>query len=157
MLPKTHIILGFFASMIIYFIFPEITLLGFFIIWASSVLIDVDHYLFYVWLKKDWSVKNAFYWFYNKSLKIKKLPKSQRKKINPIVCFLHGIEAVIVLSLLAYFVSKWFLYVLIGFLFHEFLDGVKLVYEGYSLRHITCQTWNLISFKKRSKRILAQI
>lgn len=154
MLPKTHIIFGFIFSLILLLVFPEIGFLGFAIIWTSSVLIDVDHYLFYVWIKKDWNLRNAFYWFYKKSLIIKKMPRSERKYINPIVCFLHGLEALFILALLAYFIHPIFLFVLIGFAFHELLDVIKLVYEGYSLRHVSSQILNLIDFEKRGNKFV---
>lgn len=153
MLPKTHIILGFIFSIIIFLVFPEIEILGFLIIWASSVLIDVDHYLFYVWLKKDWSLRNAYKWFIEKSKKAQKLPKSERKKILHIPCLLHGIEAILILVILSLLVSRIFLYILIGFLIHEFLDFIHLASGGWGLRHIASQTWNLVEFRKRKQKI----
>ncbi len=57
MLPKHHVVLGFVISLTVFIIFPSIGLISFLIIWASSVLIDFDHYLYYVFKKKDFSLK----------------------------------------------------------------------------------------------------
>ena len=93
MLPQTHIILGFLISLLLLALFPEITLFGFFVIWLSSVLIDIDHYLFYVYLKKDWNLKRSYKWFIKKSKQFENFSNKEKKLfISPAPCFLHGIE-----------------------------------------------------------------
>ena len=56
MLPKYHIIFGFLFSLILFIFFPFIGLGGFLIIFASSVLIDVDHYAYYLFKNKILSI-----------------------------------------------------------------------------------------------------
>ena len=58
---------------------------------------------------------------------------------------IHGIEAIAILFLLS-FVNRFFLYVLIGFIFHEILDFIHIVYYGFSLKHIGSQTYNLLLY-----------
>lgn len=149
MLPKTHIVLGLIFSLGLLFIFPEIGLLGFFVIWISSVLIDIDHYLFYVFLKKDWNLNNSFKWFIRKSKKFENLSKKEKKQfISPAPCFLHGIEMILILAFLSFF-HKIFLYILIGFLFHQFLDLIALTRKGYAYNHIGIQTLNFLNYRKK--------
>lgn len=69
MLPKTHIILGFVFSWILFNLFPNIGITGFVVVFISSFMIDIDHYLFYVFHKKDINPKNAFTWFISKNKK----------------------------------------------------------------------------------------
>ncbi|MFQ5531781.1 MAG: hypothetical protein ACE5ES_04160, partial [Candidatus Nanoarchaeia archaeon] len=63
MLPKTHIILGFIFSVLIFFLFPQMGLIGASLIFFSSFLIDFDHYLYYLFKKKDPNPRNSVKWF----------------------------------------------------------------------------------------------
>jgi putative transposase len=78
MLPKYHVLFGFIFSSLIFLIFPSAGWLGFFIIFLSSFLIDVDHYIYYVWKKKDLSLKNSIVWFKSVSGKFQALSKKQK-------------------------------------------------------------------------------
>ena len=149
MLPKTHIILGFIFSSTVYFIFPDIGLFGFFTIFLSSVFIDVDHYMFYVWAKKDWSLKNAFNWFMQETIKYQKLPKEKKKQKFPMPCIFHGIEALLFLGILYYFTKLPFIgFIIIGITFHELLDFISIWHYGYNFNHIGSQINNIINYKK---------
>ncbi len=149
MLPKTHAILGLIFSAALFLIFPQIGIFGFLIILLSSVFIDVDHYLFYIFTKKDWSLKNANKWFKDKIAKARKLPREKRRK-NPrhIPCLLHGIEAIIILSILSFF-HIFFFYILIGFLFHELLDLIQIVIIGFPINHLCSQTLNSLRYFRK--------
>lgn len=146
MLPKYHIVLGFIFASFLFFIFPEINLLGFFIIFFSSFLIDVDHYLYYVFTKRDISLKNAYGFFIKKRRKTLKLSKEKRIKLNTNFLIFHKIEFILFMFLLGSFISKLFLFVFLGMIFHLFLDiiwrikhrvkvkGISLVYDFIKLR-----------------------
>ena len=123
MLPTQHLFLGIIFSLILLFIFPQIGLIGFLIIMFSTVLIDVDHYLYYVYRKKDLSLKNAYNWFAFRKKKLSLLSRKQRNEFYTGFCFLHGIEVLGLLFILGK-LSFYFYYVLIGFIFHLFLDIV---------------------------------
>jgi len=152
MLPKYHLLFALIFALILFYLFPQITWLGFAIILFSSFLIDVDHYLFYVWKEKDISLKNAFKWFHFRLIEIRLLPRHQRKKKakqrKEIPCIFHGIEAIIILILLSFF-SKIFLYILIGFIFHQLLDFIYIVWGGFPLAHIGSQIYNIINYLKK--------
>ncbi len=134
MLPKYHLLFGFLFSLILYLLFPFIGLPGFLIIFASSVLIDVDHYIYYVFTKKDLSLKKAYYFFLKKPL------------INPAMYFLHGVEVLLILFLLGIFVNKVFLFIFIGFSFHLFLDVLEQIYYGFRVAKVSL-IWDLLRLK----------
>jgi len=137
MYPIQHFSLGIIFTLILFFIFPQIGLIGFFLIVTSTVLIDVDHYLYYVFKKRDISLKNAYKWFIQR-----------RKRFSQIFYFLHGVEVLIILFILGIFVSKYFLFVFMGFSFHLFLDTIyqiiqneridkfSLVYDFFKFRRL---------------------
>lgn len=145
MLPKQHIILGLIFATVLLLLFPQIGLIGFLIIIFSTVLIDVDHYLFYVWYKKDYSLRNCYRWFIKKSREFRNLSKEQKKKINCPPIIFHGFEALIILIILSFF-SKIFIYILIGFLFHEFLDIINIISGGCSPKHSGSQIYNILNY-----------
>ena len=148
MLPSKHIIFGFMFSSLLLFIFPEIKVLGFTIIFLSSFLIDVDHYIYYIMAKKDLSLKKAHKWFSENYKKALSLPIAERKKINPGFLLFHGIEATVLLVVLSFY-NNLFLLVLIGFLFHQFLDLLTLVYFHFPLYKLGSQTYNFLKFDFR--------
>lgn len=118
MLPKWHAFLGIIFAFIIHTLFPEIHMFYIVLLFASSVLIDVDHYLYYAIKYKDISLKKAFYWFYDSE------DFSER---TPFFAVLHTIEFLIVFGIFS--LSSLLLWsIFIGFLFHLFLD---LFYSFY--------------------------
>ena len=137
MLPKYHILLGFIFSLILYLIFPFIGFLGFFIIFFSSFLIDVDHYLYYIFKKKDFNLKKAYKYFFEKRKKIISSTKFVNDVPNPAMYFFHGIEILLVLFILGIFISKNFLFIFIGFSFHLFLDILEQIYYGFRIAKIS--------------------
>ena len=148
MLPKYHALSGFIFTSILFFIFPQIGILGFIIIWMSSILIDVDHYLFFAYTKKDWSLRNAHKWFVDENKKFMKLSYWERLKYTQqIPCVFHGVEAIVILLVLS-LLSNVFLYIAIGFIFHQSLDFIFLIYYGFNLKHLGSQTYNILKYKK---------
>ena len=122
MFPKHHILLGTIFAAALFLIFPKIDLIGFLLIIASTVLIDIDHYVYYVFKKRDLSLKNAYNWFIQKRKKYLALSRKKRNEIYTEAHFLHGIEPLLILFVLGVYVSKYFYFLLIGATFHLFLD-----------------------------------
>lgn len=146
MLPKYHIILGFIFSLFLFIIFPQIKFSGFLIIFLSSFLIDIDHYFYYIYRKKDFSLKNAYNWFVKYINKYKKLPKNKRNNVYIAVCIFHGIEVIIILGLLINF-SKIFLFIITGFLFHYLSDYVGALYNNEETHNLSL-IYHLIKIQK---------
>lgn len=125
MLPKTHFFIGLLVSILIYLLFPSIGIFSASVILLSSVLIDFDHYLYYVIKKKNFSLKKAYTWFFNHRKIFIKLTKKQKENFERTIIIFHGIECWILLLLLMYF-NKIFLFILLGVIIHMVLDFIEL-------------------------------
>lgn len=125
MLPQNHFLIGLLVSIILYFSFPDIEILSLVIFLIATVGIDVDHYLYYVYRKKDWSLRNSVRWFLKKGRALRKIDARERSEFYTGFCFLHGVEVLILLGFLGYFVWNIFYFVLLGFALHLVLDYVN--------------------------------
>ena len=110
MLPKHHFLIGAIATTLLY------PLIGFgaFIALAASVLIDVDHYLLYLHVKKDFSIKKGYHY-----LREYGLNKITSKK--PVLCVFHTIEAFAIMAVLA-FLNQTALFIFFGSSMHLLFD-----------------------------------
>ena len=130
MMLKTHFLLGALFAPILYFIFHA-GIVNSLIVLFASVLIDIDHYLFYAIGKNDWKPKNAFNFFLHLRKRFEALPKHERKKYHTGFFPLHSIEFLaisiflLVLGVAGIFTS-FLLFVLLGFSFHLVFD---MIYE----------------------------
>jgi len=123
MLPSKHFFFGLIFAGFLYFLFPQVRWIEFLIIIFSTFLIDVDHYLYYVYKKKDLSLRNAYKWFMKRRAKLLSMPWKQRNKFQTGFCFLHGVEVLFLLFLLS-FIHRYFLFIFVGFAFHLLLDSI---------------------------------
>lgn len=122
MLPSRHIVGGLLFSIVMYYLFPQIQLIGAILIFLSSFLIDVDHYLFYITTKKDLNLRNAYWYFRKMGDDI----FHKHKKRKPVLCLFHAVEFLIVLFIASFYfepLSRIF----IGFVFHLCLDVYEMV------------------------------
>lgn len=147
MLPKYHIILGFIFSLILYLIFPNMALIGAGIIFLSSFLIDMDHYIYYAIKKGNINPLKSIKYFMTKRKKLSNMNIEKRKEFYSGFCFLHGIEILTILFLLGIFVSKFFLLIFIGFTFHIFLDLLEEIHKNLRLDKIS-MIYDWFKFKK---------
>ena len=120
--PLKHLILGIILGIILFVTLPEIGLVQLGIIVASSILIDIDHYFYYVYKRKKISPIKAYKWYTVSIRKTNKLPRKQKRDISFGFHFFHGIEILILLYVLYFYVSPIFLYILIGVTFHFLID-----------------------------------
>jgi hypothetical protein len=150
MQPKAHIILGIFFVALLYFIFPQISLIGLLIIFLSSVLIDVDHYIYYIIKKRDFNLIKGYNWYKKEIKETLALPMNERKKRYTGFFLFHGIEVLVVLFLNGIFISPIFTFVFIGFSFHWIIDTP---HEYYIKRtwHKSSWIYNYIQWKKLTK------
>jgi hypothetical protein len=147
MLPKYHIILGFLFSLALFLIFPNLSLIDCFIIFLSSFLIDIDHYIYYAFKKKDFNPKTSVKYFLNKRRNLFKMKIKERKKFYSCFCFLHGIEILVILFALGIFLSKYFIFVFLGFSFHLLLDLMQEKYLGSRMDKLSI-IYDYIKFRK---------
>ena len=148
MLPKYHIILGAIFSIIIYFIFP-ISIFQATIIFLASFLIDIDHYLVYVYKKKDINPLNSVKYFFKIRSKYLKLSKKQREQYKKPHFIFHGIETILLLYLLS-LVNGIFLFILIGVIFHLILDYLEIIYYDFDFYDKASQIY--LYYKNKGKR-----
>ncbi len=133
-----HFFFGILFAALLYFLFsPIISLLGLLIIFLSSVFIDVDHYFYYIYKRRNLSPIKAYRWYMRSVHKFRSIPKERRKEIYIGFCIFHGIEMLIILFLLGLYVSPIFNFILIGFLFHLSADLVSETILGQRLDKIS--------------------
>ncbi|MBU0894629.1 MAG: hypothetical protein KKF48_03285 [Nanoarchaeota archaeon] len=127
MRPSEHIFLGIIFSLFLFIFFPKIGFIGFLLIFLSTVLIDIDHYVYYVYKKRDLSLKKARKWNLELGKKCFYLIQNKKQKnFHGVFCFFHGIEIIIIMFFLSIF-SRIFLFISLGLTFHLLLD----IYSEY--------------------------
>ena len=131
MLPKWHILISFLSALILVLFF-SLPLTAGIIIFLSSVLIDIDHYLIYIYQTKNLSLQKAFNWAISEGKKWCKLSKQEKRKYKMRIFLFHGIEFLVLLALLAKF-HIFFFWVIIGFLIHMTADMIDLKQKGFPL------------------------
>jgi len=125
MLPKFHILIGLLFSIGCYTIFSFVSLIGAGLIFLSSVLIDFDHYIYYIFKKKSFSLKKAYNWFKKKGKQFSKIPKNKRKSYALNLSFFHGLEWVFIFSLFGKLFNNYFYFIAIGIFLHLVLDWIN--------------------------------
>ncbi|MEK6913698.1 MAG: hypothetical protein AABW47_03450 [Nanoarchaeota archaeon] len=150
MRPNVHILFGIFFAFLIYFIFPQISLIGLLIVFFSSVLIDVDHYFYYFIRTKNLNLTKCYGWYDAHLRKILSLPMSGRKKVYTGFYIFHGIEPLIVLFFLGISVSQFFMFTLTGFLLHWIIDTPHEYYIKRTLHKISL-IYSYTQWKKLEK------
>jgi hypothetical protein len=147
MLPKYHLLLGFIFSVALSLIFPSIGLIEASIIFLSSFLIDVDHYIYYLFKNKKFNPLISIKYFILKRKKLINMNTKKRNEIYSCFCFLHGIEVLVILFIMGIFVSKYFFLIFIGFTFHILLDILEEIHYQSRLDKISL-IYTFIRFKK---------
>ena len=135
MRPHKHIFYGLIFSALIYLIFPGIKTEGLLILFLSTFLIDIDHYIYYVLKKRDLNPIRAFKWHMENFRKYHSIPEEERKNFFGGLFIFHGVEFLTILFIAGVFLYKPIVLVFIGFLFHLFLDWyAEFCYKGKSIK-----------------------
>ncbi len=150
MQPKIHFLFSIPLIIFLYFIF-KIPLYGILIILFSNILIDIDHFFYYIFKnKKNFSIKSfneSYNWYKKKSKFFNKLKKEELKKYYFGFYIFHGIEFLFLVFLLSFF-NKFFLFILIGLTFHYLCDLIYTLKEKWPLQKFS---W-IYSFLERKKK-----
>jgi len=125
--PKYHVLFGFLFSLILFIFCPKVNLLFAIIIFLSSFLIDIDHYLFRAWKLNQKNIFKAYVSNMSEKKAHNTSNKEKRKKKIPGFYIFHGVEIAIVLFLLGFFIHKIFYFILMGVLFHLCLDYFEMI------------------------------
>lgn len=147
MLPKKHFLYGLIVAVIL-FCFPFVNFWEAFIFLASTVLIDVDHYFYYISRKRKYDIKGAYNWFKAKERLWKSIQPHDRKHYYTGFYLFHGVEWLILLAILGHFVSQLFYFVLAGMLFHLILDWIMQEIYLYPYRFKFSVIYDYLKFKK---------
>lgn len=147
MLPRWHIILGGILSVFLFY-FIQLTVFQATIIFLSAFLIDFDHYVGYVLQRRKTNLRNALKWMYAASRKWHMLSKKQQSKYKITPMFFHGIEFIILLTLLS-LANKIFLFILIGVSFHLILDWSYAIYKRELIYPKTSIIYTLVKNKNK--------
>ncbi len=130
MLPKYHALVGLFFCAFLVLIAIQNTITTQFlaflaVVWLTNLLIDVDHYIIFVYRTHNISLRKAYKFFYD-------LLKQERKKPpkNYYLCVFHTIEFVAALFFVYFLTQHWVVEaLLVGVLLHIFTDLIAAVYE----------------------------
>ena len=133
MLPKWHIILGATFSLLLV-LSGLIPFKGGIVVFLASFLIDFDYYLWYVVVKKDWNPFRAIKWSHKLIEKGRKIgmKKVYSKYRTPVRIF-HSVLLIFFLGILWIYVGPLFFWIMIGFIFHLFLDYVAALMEKVTI------------------------
>jgi len=144
--PSWHIFLGVLFSLFLFFLFPETGVNNILLFLASTVLIDVDHYLFYIYTKKEFSLKRAYAYFIRNKQKLKEFGRGSSYGLPSILCIFHGFEILVIVFALS-FIFKPMYFVFVGCSFHLFLDLIEQAVYSNRLQKISVVN-DFLNYKK---------
>ena len=133
MYPQQHFLINLILSLFLLLVFPPTYVLIFFL---ASFLIDFDHYLYYIFEEKDFSLKRAYKWFAIKKEALKKMPEKERKIHKRWFLVFHGVEGLALVLLLSKLFYP-FLFVFIGMLAHNIEDLFEEIPLGIAERKLS--------------------
>jgi hypothetical protein len=109
----------------------------------GGVLIDIDHYLWYVWDRKDWNIFRAWRHF-----RVEYLWLGLEKNIKSEIYIFHNIEFLAVLAAASFYSNFIFMFT-IGVVVHYALD---LIYEYIHLEKGIGKSRSIIAWLVRIRR-----
>jgi len=121
---KKHFFMGFIFSLVVYSIFPQIGIFGAGVIFLSSFLIDFDHYIYYVLKMRDFNLRKAYFWYMKRKKIVQKIQRNKLKNFYSGIDIFHGLEWVVIFSLLGFYVFNLFYFIALGMFFHLVLDWI---------------------------------
>ena len=141
---RDHVGLGVLASLSMY---PFFGVWGCVLFVAATVLIDLDHYVHFLFLTRFryWSFTAMFLFF----------EEIHHRRYRPellVVEYLHNVEVFSLIVLAAFFWGGAFVPIFWGTLFHEFVDMVRLIHQKIPTRR--CHS--LIEYAWRIRKLRAR-
>lgn len=125
MKPSLHLVFSFIFVFFLHFI-SELNIINLSIIFFASILIDLDHYFLFIRRKKRLNIKEFLNENWRIMYKWEALSKNEKSQTKMEPFLLHGVEALIILGVLALFYEIFFL-IFIGFAFHLILDQIEII------------------------------
>lgn len=132
MYPKDHIL---YSTIFCIVLIPIFGFWDSLIVFLAAIFIDTDHYIRYVFITKDWSIKNSIKYYYDKT-----------KKRYHELYILHTLEFWLLLLLLGFY-SPVFTFILLGVLYHMVLDFIDMFQKKYyEIRIYSVVLWLIDKF-----------
>lgn len=125
MFPRWHIILGAIFTLVIWAFAPNLSWVYLLLIFSSSVLIDLDHYIVGAMRTGTLNYGKIFSYHVEMNKKLTKLREQGIKK-KADFHFFHTIEFQALIGILGIFWISFF-YVFIGMIFHSLVDLLFLL------------------------------
>jgi len=149
MFPRAHIFLSISFCIFLFVLFPQMNLVGLFILFISSLFIDVDHMMYYTFKTRNLNPKKAVSWFISKGDFWLSLPLKEKRKYDWPIFIFHGIEFLFLLWILSLFfpIVK---FIFLGILFHLFLDYCHLLFHNAPLMLKISPTY--VFFRNKNKK-----
>ncbi len=113
MLIKYHFLFGLIVSLLLYPVYG----INILIIFFTNLLLDVDHYILYIFKFKSFSIIKAHDYFFNEE--------------KPFLLFFHTVEFLLALLFFSFYFRLAF-FALVGLVIHLLLD----IYEEMREKHI---------------------
>lgn len=111
------------------------------LILVGGVLIDVDHYLWYIHRYKKFNIINSYNFF------LKNIERNDFTNVYGILLIFHTVEFLLVMAVLSFY-SEFALIFTIGLLFHYLLDVIFMYSVSKRLIMSPSIVQYLIKFKK---------
>ncbi|MBU1204474.1 MAG: hypothetical protein KKE93_01035 [Nanoarchaeota archaeon] len=124
MLIQYHFLVGLIVSFLLYPVYGINVLIIFFV----NLLVDVDHYIFYIFKFKSFNMIKAHNYFFNEE--------------RPFLLFFHTVEFLLVLLFFSFYFKLAF-FALIGVVIHLLLDTYEELREKYIGRFPSIVWWYL--------------
>lgn len=115
MMPKQHILFGIGITIIL--IILGIPIIPILLIVTTSILIDIDHLLYYIFKFRRYNIQEMYIYFLKKIC-------SRGDSLLPVLIF-HNFETLILLIILS-LIYPLFIYVAIGLFIHLILDWIAI-------------------------------
>lgn len=115
-----------------------------FLILIGSFLIDLDHYLWYMYNSKDYNPIKSYKWF------VKVLKQNKFSQQRRCVIVFHTIEFLILITILSFY-SETALLILIGLLYHYIFDTINVLFIAKDTFAIYSVIWWFIKYRKIKK------
>ncbi len=126
MLPKEHALYGFFAALFSMLLFDQIEYIWAIVFLIATIGIDVDHYLWYIYKKRDLNLRKSVQWFYSLGKIESKIPYHKKNNFSYGIYILHGPEIILILLIVSMY--SWIAWpIIFGFLFHQVLDFLDIL------------------------------
>lgn len=138
---KNHLLIGIAIGVLLFI--GGMPLCPILLIIISSVLIDIDHYFYYVIKYKKYNplkMTECFRKHYDLSILTNMLP----------VLIFHNIETMILLIILSY-IFPYIIYIFIGFIIHMILDWMVMPYMNYPCVIKLSLIWVIIENNRRKR------